>query len=77
MRTTLDLPEHLVRELCDRSGARSKTTAIVIAMQEYVDRRRAAELYSRLAGRVRFAGDPLRARHAPSAADRARLRGRA
>lgn len=36
MRTTLDLPEDLVAEALEVSGANSKTTAICLALQEYI-----------------------------------------
>ena len=36
MRTTLDLPEELVEEVVRMTGAKSKTTAISLALQEYV-----------------------------------------
>jgi len=40
MRTTLDLPEELVKEVVRMTGAKSKTTAISLALQEYVERQK-------------------------------------
>jgi hypothetical protein len=36
MRTTLDLPENLVKEAMDVSGAKTKTMAISLALQDFV-----------------------------------------
>ena len=36
MRTTLDLPEDLINEALEVSGARTKTTTICLALQEYI-----------------------------------------
>jgi Arc/MetJ family transcription regulator len=44
MRTTLDLPEDLVNETLEVSGARSKTTAICLALQEYIRMKKSKRL---------------------------------
>ena len=68
----MNLPDPLLNELRARTGAATKTTAVVIAINEYIERRRALELGTRLFGKVRFVRDPVALRHSSSAADRAR-----
>ncbi len=44
MRTTLDLPEDLVREAMRAARVKTKTKAITIALEELIQRSRLAEL---------------------------------
>ena len=53
MRTTLDLPEKKIDELVKLTGARSKTEAIVWAMDEVIRARRRERLLG-AAGKVEF-----------------------
>jgi hypothetical protein len=57
MRTTLDLPEHLVEEARSALGYTSKTDTVVFALREVVRRSRLDELKA-LMGRVEFEFDP-------------------
>lgn len=57
MRTTLDLPDHLVDEARASLGFTSKTDTVVYALREVVRRGRADEL-KRLMGTVEFEFDP-------------------
>ncbi|MEW6203246.1 MAG: type II toxin-antitoxin system VapB family antitoxin [bacterium] len=36
MKTTLDIPEELIKEAQKVSGARTKTTTVCLALQEYI-----------------------------------------
>jgi hypothetical protein len=51
MRATLNIPDELVREAQEATGARTKTEAIVIALKEVVKKKRIEELLV-LKGRV-------------------------
>lgn len=51
MRTTLDLPEELVREAQNLLGFKSKTDTIILSLQELIRRRRIEEL-KRMSGHV-------------------------
>lgn len=44
MRTTLDLPEDLIKETMELTGAKTKTEAIKKAMEELIGRERGKEL---------------------------------
>jgi len=46
MRTTLNIPDNLMNEVQTLSGANSKTTAIVIAMQDYINRKKIEKIRS-------------------------------
>lgn len=61
MRTTLDLPVHLVEQARDALGFRSKTDTVVFALREVVRRGRLDDLKS-LMGRVAFEFDPAELR---------------
>jgi len=61
MRTTLDLPDHLVEQARTSLGFKSKTDTVVFALREVVRRGRIDELKS-LVGRVKFEFDPARVR---------------
>ncbi len=51
MRATLNIPDDLVREAQEATGAKTKTEAIVIALREVVRRKKIAELLA-LRGKV-------------------------
>lgn len=57
MRTTLDLPEHLVEEARSAIGFKSKTDTVVFALREVVRRHRIDDL-KRLMAHIRFEFDP-------------------
>jgi len=57
MRTTLDLPEHLVDEARSALGFTSKTDTVIHALREVVRRSRADDL-KRLMGTIEFEFDP-------------------
>jgi Arc/MetJ family transcription regulator len=44
MRTTLDLPEDLLLEVKSLAGTRSKTAAVVLALKDFIDRKKIEEL---------------------------------
>jgi Arc/MetJ family transcription regulator len=44
MRTTLDLPEDLLTEVKSLAGTRSKTAAVVLALKDFIDRKKIEEL---------------------------------
>jgi len=48
VRSTVDLPEELVREAQQLSGLRTKRGVIIAALQEFVRRRRLERLRARL-----------------------------
>lgn len=56
MRSTLDIPEDLVKKVLKLSGEKSKTKAITVAMEEYVRRRKTKELLA-LRGKIALAFD--------------------
>jgi len=44
MRTTIDLPEDLLREAMDHTGIKTKTQVIITALEEMVRRSKLSEL---------------------------------
>ena len=54
MRTTINVDDHLFEELMRRTGARTKTAAVRIALEEYIRLMRVRELIS-LRGKVDIA----------------------
>jgi Arc/MetJ family transcription regulator len=44
MRTTLDLPEDLLTEVRNLAGTRSKTAAVVLALKDFIDRKKIEQL---------------------------------
>jgi Arc/MetJ family transcription regulator len=40
VRTTLDLPEDLLTEVRNLAGTRSKTAAVVLALKDFIDRKK-------------------------------------
>ena len=65
MRTTLDLPDHLVEEARRMLGFKSKTDTIIFALTDLVRRGRIEHLKS-LMGSVRLDIDLARSRRRPS-----------
>jgi Arc/MetJ family transcription regulator len=61
MRTTLDLPEHLVEEARTAVGFKSKTDTVIFALREVVRRHRIDDL-KRLMSNIRFEFDPTEIR---------------
>jgi Arc/MetJ family transcription regulator len=51
MRTTLDLPEELLKEAQELTGFKSKTDIVILSLQELIRQRRIDELKS-LAGKI-------------------------
>lgn len=53
MRATLNIPDELIAEVQQMSGQKSKTQAIIMAMEEYVRRQKMQALLD-LRGKVRI-----------------------
>jgi Arc/MetJ family transcription regulator len=64
MRTTLDLPEALIKEAQTAAGLTSKTDTIILALRDFIRRRRLAELKD-LLGRVQLDVDLAESRRRP------------
>jgi hypothetical protein len=62
VKTTLNIPEDLVKTTMRLSGSKTKTGAIVTAMKEYV-RRKKLERIMELEGTLQFSDDWEQARH--------------
>ena len=62
MRTTMDLPEDLVEEAKSLSGTRSKTAAVILALKDYIDRKRIERL-RKLRGSITVERDLTALRH--------------
>jgi metal-responsive CopG/Arc/MetJ family transcriptional regulator len=56
MRATLNIPDDLVKEVQKASGEKSKTKAIIVAMQEFIRQRKIKELIA-LRGKVQIEYD--------------------
>ena len=65
MRTTLDLPEHLIDEARAAVGFKSKTDTVVYALKEIVRRSRVEDLKA-MFGRVRIDLDISKSRRRPA-----------
>jgi hypothetical protein len=63
MRTTMDLPEDLVEEAKSLSGTRSKTAAVILALKDYIDRKKIDRL-RKLKGSIAVERDLTTLRHA-------------
>jgi hypothetical protein len=63
MRTTMDLPEDLIEEAKSLSGTRSKTAAVILALKDYIDRRKIDRL-RKLRGSIAIERDLTTLRHA-------------
>ena len=53
MRTTLDIPEDLLSQACRISGAKTKTLAVVVALQQLVNSKRLERL-RKLKGKIQL-----------------------
>ncbi len=53
MRATLNIPDELVNEVQKASGEKSKTKAIIIAMQEFIRQKKIKELVA-LRGKIKI-----------------------
>lgn len=51
MRTTLDIPDDIIQEAMRLAGTRSKTSTIILSLQELIGRRKLENL-RRMRGRV-------------------------
>ena len=69
MRTTLDLPEHLVDEAKALLGYKSKTDTIVFALEELI-RRRKIKALTNMFGTVRIEVDIPKSRRRPASPSR-------
>ena len=63
MRTTMDLPEDLLEEAKTISGTRSKTAAVILALKDYIDRKKIDQL-RKLRGSIAVERDLTSLRHA-------------
>ena len=63
MRTTMDLPEDLLEEAKSMSGTRSKTAAVILALKDYIDRKKMDNL-RKLRGSIAVERDLTTLRHA-------------
>jgi len=63
MRTTMDLPEDLLEEAKSISGTRSKTAAVILALKDYIDRKKIDSLH-KLRGSIAVERDLTTLRHA-------------
>jgi len=62
MKTTLNIPEDLVKRTMKLSKSKTKTAAIITAMEEYVRRRKLEDIIG-MKGKLRFSDDWEKARH--------------
>jgi hypothetical protein len=62
MRTTLDLPEDLLTEARTLAGTRSKTVTVVLALKDFIDRKKIEEL-RKLRGSIDVENDLTAFRH--------------
>jgi Arc/MetJ family transcription regulator len=62
VRTTLDLPEDLLTEVRNLAGTRSKTAAVILALKDFIDRKKIEEL-RKLSGKVVIEHDLTSLRH--------------
>jgi hypothetical protein len=62
MKTTLNLPDDLIKKTMKISGSRTKTAAIVTAMEEYLRRKKLEEIIG-MEGKLDFTDDWEKSRH--------------
>lgn len=62
MKTTLNIPDDLVKRTMKLSKSKTKTDAIITAMEEYVRRRKLEEIIG-MEGKLQFSEDWDKARH--------------
>jgi hypothetical protein len=63
MRTTMDLPKDLLEEAQELAGIRSKTSMVILALKDFIDRKKIAEL-RKLSGSVVVEQDLTKLRRA-------------
>jgi hypothetical protein len=63
MRTTMDLPKDLLEEAQELAGIRSKTSTVILALKDFIDRKKIAEL-RKLSGSVVVEQDLTKLRRA-------------
>lgn len=63
MKTTLNIPEDLVKKTMQLSKSRTKTEAIITALKEYIRRKRLEDIIG-MEGKLKFSDDWEKARHA-------------
>ncbi len=62
MKTTLNIPEDLVKKTMRLSKSKTKTEAIITAMEEYIRRKKLEDIIG-MKGKLRFSDDWEKARH--------------
>jgi len=62
MKTTLNIPEDLVKKTMKLSKSRTKTEAIITAMKEYIRRKKLENIIG-MEGKLQFTDDWEKARH--------------
>lgn len=62
MKTTLNIPEDLVKKAMQLSKGKTKTAAIITALEEYIRRKRLEEIIG-MKGKLQFSDDWEKARH--------------
>ncbi len=62
MKTTLNIPEDLVKRTMKLSKSKTKTAAIIMALEEYVRRKKLEDIIG-MKGKLRFSDDWEKARH--------------
>ena len=62
MKTTLNIPEALVKRTMKLSKSKTKTAAIITALEEYVRRKKLEDIIG-MKGKLRFSDDWDKARH--------------
>ncbi len=65
MRTTLDLPEDLIKEAQEALGFKSKTDVVIVSLQELIRRKKVSELRA-LAGKIEMDLDLAKSRRRPT-----------
>jgi hypothetical protein len=62
MKTTLNIPEELVKKTMQLSKSKTKTEAIITAMEEYIRRKKLEKIIG-MEGKLGFSDDWEKARH--------------
>ncbi len=62
MKTTMNIPEDLVKKTMQLSKSKTKTEAVITAMKEYIRRKKLEKIVG-MAGELDFSGEWERARH--------------
>jgi Arc/MetJ family transcription regulator len=56
MKTTMNIPDDLIRKAMRATGSKTKTGAVIIALEEVIKRKKIAKIMD-LAGKLEFADD--------------------